>query len=555
MGAVPSPFVSRSTHRSAGPLTALFVALAVVASVALPAAAQDPVPTTAPPAEPSGPLAPLSARFPARGTTPATAVSQLSVEQGAPDADPIVVVGFAQGFVLPGDGYAVRANFGRPGAERVRASLVVEGGSPTGRLERGDGAAWQDQGATRASFDASGVARIEVPADLVADKVAVWVEIDEGTTTVAGTPIFSWGDLRGESEPAHLGVSDFGVVTDGSLVPTGDIVEAGPGPSVAYANGSITISFPGPAPTDLRGNPAVAVIDYLRLGTAPAQGGLPPFYVTIDHVSGQVLLWDGSSGLPTPVPADPATWVIQGLGPPDPADPSAAPGEVVLSLDGLSQAIGVGVDDSAFAMGIARSVALADARIVTFDGVTGLLTWFEGSAAATLPPIEDDIAELEPVPTAPPPRDDDRGSNPTPWILLGLVVALAVVGAVVWLVRRQDSEGDTFTPQGTAPPRAGEPGVEPVGDAPPPVRAAGVSPDQALSALQRTVEEVTAKLDESVADQAMVKVSGEADRPVGRRATTPGPATGVAAPAQPGAAPAEASGSSDGDATSDSAEP
>jgi hypothetical protein len=221
------------------------------------------------------------------------------------------------------------------------------------------------------------------------------------------------------------------------------------------------------------------------------------------------------------VPADPASWVTHGLGPPDPT--GAAPTEVVLSLDGLSQAIGLPLDDPSFGMGVARSVALADARIVTFDGVSGLLAWFEGSAAATLPPIEDDIADLEPGPTVPPATSDDGGPSSAPWIILGLVVALAVVGLVIWVVRRPGDGADSFTPMGTAPtanaPDPADPdpdggAAEPsAGASPtaPSARAAGVSPDQALAALQRTVEEVTSKLDASVADQAKVKVPGAAD--------------------------------------------
>jgi hypothetical protein len=498
-------------------------------------------------------LAPLSARFPARGTTPPTAISQLSVEQADEEADPIVVVGFAQGFTLPADNYAVRVLVGDPGAERVRASLVVEGGSPTGTLERGDGSSWESLGATRVSFDPAGQARVEIPGELVADRTAVWVEIDEGGTVVAGTPLFTWPELRGEGDPAVLGVSDFGLVTDGQLVPTGDLVQATDGPRVEYANGSITISFAGPPPTELRGNPAVTVIDYLRFGAEPANGGLPPFYVTIDHTSRQVLLWDGSSGLPTPVPADPAGWLVQGFPPPDPATPAGAtPSEIVLSLDGLSQAIGLPVDDPTFGMGIARSVALADARIVTFDGITGLVAWFEGSAAATLPPIEDDIAELEAAPTVPPaPADDGDGLGSAPWIILGLVAALAVVGLVIWAVRRQGDEGDTFTAIGTVRPAdessastttegaaatEAKGGVEGSDEADPsdegqgspartgaPPRAAGVSPDQALAALQRTVEEVTSKLDASVADQAKVKVPGAADEVATKRSSSSPP--------------------------------
>lgn len=476
------------------------------------------------------PLAPLSARFPPRGTTPPTAVSQLSVEEGDEGGDPIVVVGFAQGFPLPADGYAVRASIGDPGAERIRASLVVAGGAPTGTLERGDGTTWEPLGATRVGFDEAGKVRIEVPADVVADRPAIWVEVQEGDTTVAGTPFFIWSELRGDGEPSVLGVSDYGVVTDGQLAPTGDIVQLDGGPTVAYANGSVTISFPTPPPTDVRGNPVVTVIDYLRFGPEPLPGGLPPFYVTIDHTARQVLLWDGRSGLPVAVPADPATWVTQGFPPPDPAGAPPAT-EIVLSLDGLALAVGTPVDDPTFGMGLARSAALADARIVTFDGATGLLPWFEGSAAATLPPIEEDIAELAPPTTAARRTADDGGPGVVPWILVGLVAALVVVGVVIWLVRRQDDEGDTFTPIGTARQPAvaseGEGGSRSPAGGTRPVSAAGVSPDEALAALQRTVEEVTSKLDAKVTDRAKVTVpkgddvarprSGEPDAAPGDR--------------------------------------
>src|SRR5690606_976445 len=144
------------------------------------------------------------------------------------------------------------------------------------------------------------------------------------------------------------------------------------------------------------------------------------------------------SGLPVVVPADPASWLTQGFPPPDPA--GAAPAtEIVLSLDGLARAGGGAPDDPAFGFGLGRAVALADTRIATFDGIIGLAAWFEGSAAATLPPIEEDIAELQPATTAPPVRRrDGGGSSATPWIVAGVVVVLvAAAGAVVVLVRRR----------------------------------------------------------------------------------------------------------------------
>jgi hypothetical protein len=503
-------------------------------------------PLAAQPDQPAA-LAPLSARFPARGTTVDTAITQLSVEQADAGSDPIVVVGFSQGFPLPGDGYRLAVQVGDPAAERVRASLLVEGGAPTGVLEQGDGTSWESLGNTRVAFDPAGSARIELPADLVADRTSIWVEVEVGGAVAASTPVFSWADLRGETDPGVLGVSDYGVVTDGQLVPTGDLVELVDGPVLEYANGSILITFPGPPPADVRGNPALAVIDYLRFGAEPANGGLPPFYVTIDHTSRQIVLWDGSTGLPVPVEVDPATWLVQGFPPPDPAAPApAVTSEIVVSLDGLSQAIGLPVDDPAFGMGVARSISLADARIVTFDGVLGLTAWFEGSAAATLPPIEDDIAELAP-PTTVAPVDDAAGGS-GPWLVIGLVGAgLVVGGAVVWFLRRRADDTDDFTAIGTAPSAP-----TPTDDAGPPVgtgsdavdlratpRAAGVSPDEALAALQRTVEEVTAKLDGPATDRPRVKVPGGPDEQPAVRRGAPKPpdrsSSGAAGP--PGRGP------------------
>jgi hypothetical protein len=499
-------------------------------------------PLVAQPDEPAA-LAPLSARFPARGTTVDTAITQLSVEQTDADSDPIVVVGFSQGFPLPADGYRLAVLVGDPAAERVRASLVVESGAPTGVLEQGDGTSWEALGNTRVAFDPAGAARIELPADLVADRTSVWAEVEVGGAVAASTPIFSWPDLRGDTDPGVLGVSAYGVVTDGQLVPTGDIVELAAGPMLEYANGSILITFAGPPPADVRGNPARAVIDYLRFGAQPANGGLPPFYVTIDHTSRQIVLWDGSTGLPVPVEVDPATWLVQGFPPPDPVAPApAVTSEIVISLDGLSQAIGLPVDDPAFGMGVARSISLADARIVTFDGVLGLNAWFEGSAAATLPPIEDDIAELAP-PTTVAPASDSEGASLV-WLVVGLLIAaLVVVGVVVWIVRRRAADTDDFTAIGTAPSAsapttdadapsgatAGDPA-----DARPVQRAAGVSPDEALAALQRTVEEVTSKLDAPATERPRVKVPGGPDeQPAVRRGTSKapgGPPTGAAGP-------------------------
>jgi hypothetical protein len=113
-----------------------------------------------------------------------------------------------------------------------------------------------------------------------------------------------------------------------------------------------------------------------------------------------------------------------------------------------------------------------------------------------------------------------------------LVAALAVVGLVIWAVRRQGDEADTFTPIGTAAQpllvpgdgdsEAGEGRTAASDPRAATVRAAGVSPDQALAALQRTVEEVTSKLDASVAESAKVKVPGASPEVVTRRAVSEG---------------------------------
>jgi hypothetical protein len=136
------------------------------------------------------------------------------------------------------------------------------------------------------------------------------------------------------------------------------------------------------------------------------------------------------------------------------------------------------------------------------------------------------------------------------WLVVGLLIAaLVVVGVVVWIVRRRAADTDDFTAIGTAPSAsapttdadapsgatAGDPA-----DARPVQRAAGVSPDEALAALQRTVEEVTSKLDAPATERPRVKVPGGPDeQPAVRRGTSKapgGPPTGAAGPSERDAA-------------------
>jgi hypothetical protein len=407
---------------------------------------------------------------------PELSARELSLERD--DDVAIWVVRFSTGFRLPPDGYQVSVVAGDPAAEQTRASLVVEGAAPAGMVETGAGGQWQRVGETGASFDAAGVVRIESPDDAAftdpASNIWVTVSLPDGSG-ITQSPLYSVADLVGESGSPGLGVAAWGTVVDSNDVPTGGFVPGDPGPRLELRDGAVVLVVPGPPPTELRGNPATDVID--RIWVGPSDGGAVPYAITINQTRGAVVLYDFSSGFPVALTGSEAAWVVQGL---PPGGAPAGPYELVFSLAGLAETAGFSAGDPTVGLSVDRTLALVDGRRVTFAGVTGLVTWFEGAADATLAPIEEDVASLQPTTTVAPGASGSSDGGSALWVVLVVVVVLAgaaAVGAWLWSRRRQDDDEGEHEKEGRR------------------AHVSGVSPDDALSALSRTVEEVSAKID------------------------------------------------------------
>jgi hypothetical protein len=379
---------------------------------------------------------------------------------------------------------------GEPAGAQVRASLVVAGGAPTGVVETGDGTTWERAGDTGARFDPSGVVQIESPDDPVFSDPAssVWVtaEVPPGIAAIQ-SPVFGVNDIRGAGDARVQRVARWGTVTDSSTTPSDEFVDGGEGPSVELRDDAIVLRLPGAPPTDFRGNPVTDVVERVWLGPRTGATATLPYAVTVNETRGAVSLLDFSTGFPVTMSGSEAAWLVQGL---PPGGPPAGPTELVFSLRGLADTLGFDLADPSLALSVDRTVALVDGRRIAYAGVTGLATWFSGEAAPTLEPVEEDVEALQPTTTAPATGSDDS-SSPDALVLgaLALLVAVVVIGGLVWFYARHRPA--------PAPPEDQKEGRR--------APVAGVSPDDALAALSRTVDEVSAKIDAKSATKVKTK--------------------------------------------------
>jgi hypothetical protein len=434
-------------------------------------------------------LTPLSARWdPIPQVVPELSAAELYLE--ADDEVAIWVVRFRTGFPLPADGYRVSIVAGDPAGAQVRASLVVDGGAPTGVVEAGDGASWERAGDTGARFDPSGVVQIESPSDPVFSDPAssIWVtaEVPPGIAAIQ-SPVFGVRDLRGEGDVRAQRVATWGTVTDSGSGPTDEFIDGGEGPSVELRDDAIVLRLAAAPPADVRGNPVTDVVERVWVGPQTDASATLPYAITVNETRGVISLLDFSTGFPVTVGGTEAAWLVQGL-PPGGTPPG--PSELVFNLRGLSETLGFDLADPSLALALDRTVALVDGRRITYAGVTGLATWFAGEAAPTLEPIEEDVDALQPTTTVGAGGSGDS-SSPNALVLgaLALLLVVALIGGAVWLYARH------------------RPPPEPPADQKEGRRApvAGVSPDDALAALTRTVDEVAAKIDAKSATRVKTK--------------------------------------------------
>jgi hypothetical protein len=268
--------------------------------------------------------------------------------------------------------------------------------------------------------------------------------------------------------------------------PSTEFIDGGEGPSVELRDEAIVLRLPGPPPADVRGNPVTDVVERVWLGPQSA-GATLPYAITVNETRGTVSLLDFSTGFPVTISGSEAAWLVQGL---PPGGPPPGPSELVFNLRGLADTLGFDVADPALALAIDRTVALVDGRRITYAGVTGLATWFAGEAAPTLEPVEEDVEALQPTTTVTAGGESDSSSPNLLLIVLAAVVVLAAIGGgIAYFYARH-------RPEPPPPDDQKEGRRAPV---------AGVSPDDALAALSRTVDEVSAKIDAKSATRVKTK--------------------------------------------------
>lgn len=328
-----------------------------------------------------------------------------------------VAVAFENEFEVPREPWRVAVSVGDPRGQRVRASLVSVGSAGvSGRIEQGDGVQWDDAGPTEVIATGDGLVTIGVPIGGAVDGAVLWVEAEATIDTelvVSRTPTFPLVDLLGQRPGPAVGTSPFAVVAgerDAQPVP---VDASGLTAQVVDQVLEVTTTATPPAEAD-----GVAVVDVIDTVTITDSGsGTATSRLEIDRRTGEVRLATDAAETFVAVPGT-TPWLVD---PPALTDPGA-PSTVTFDLDALNQAVGgPPFDRSSSRVGVSRTLALDDGRILDAAGVGGTLGWFD--AAAPAPAVVASSA---------------GGSDGVPasvWIMAGVGVVL--VAMAVWLVARR----------------------------------------------------------------------------------------------------------------------
>jgi hypothetical protein len=459
-----------STTTTASASTSAPVTTAHVATTAAPTTA---APTTAAVTPSSSPLvassnapfpAPVVGPIPPAGGSPGhlaeLAMTDVYVAPSLDESAPQVVVQFKAPFSLPNASYKVSVVVGDPAGARVRASLVSANAkaTPTGTVESWDGGAWHTAGSTDASFTGTS-AVITVPFGTAPPGGSVWVEINEGAmaTPTVTSPYFDRDALVGTATPGVQHAGTVARVTKADGTPRSEVaVVAGP-PVVTLQQSTVSVSYDQAAPDQILGQRVTEATDDLRIAGSFENGAVVTDFVRINRTDGTLTLYDGNGAVPEDRSGD-RSWVAPGT-----TGVAAGSGAATLQfdLDAIARALGITIGDDTTGIGLTRTFALADGRIVTADGVLATPRWF-GLAAP--PPTTAAPAPAGPE-TATVAVASPETSRGRVLVVAGVVLlALVALGVLIARRRRRTTVGvAALPPVGRAPTTSSVAAVPAVG--------------------------------------------------------------------------------------------
>ncbi len=366
------------------------VPMVVGAALGQPTGTDTSVPqTTAGAGDPAGAAvaafpAPLVAPVPAPAGPPDVRLSSFFATGDA--QSPQVELRFAEAFTLPEGTYRASVLVGTPGGEMLRATLLSEGGATVGVLESSaDGVTFTEVGEVEVSFQPSGV-----------------IVLPSGTTAVV-------------------------TGADGSAAPP--IAGLPVGPTASVVNQSLTVDYPEPPPLEVGGVAVVSAIDDVLIVPDAANDGVGADYIRVDHTNRTVILVDALDSFPPRDASGDRSWLVS-------EEPADSEGGWVRSftfdLPAIAEALDFPPVGDATAIGVKRTLVLADGSVLNADAVLATLDWY----AAALVSQDPQTPPTTVATTADTAESDETG---TPWFLIGgaLALVVAVLVAVVALVRRR----------------------------------------------------------------------------------------------------------------------
>lgn len=388
-------------------------------------------------------------------------VEGFSVVPGAGEGEPQIAVAFADLFDLPAEPWRVSVVAGAPDGPRLRVSLLAEGGATTGRAEVSAGDRWTVVDTPEVTFDPSGLVLVPLDLSLVpaSDGEAgpvVWVEAvlgedGDAAQVATATPWFDLASVVGSGEPgllvggrlAPLGApsgaddagasSDAGATNDTSapdVTADGDpvtVVDLGASPVLALAReatggdavrSAIVLRYDTGPPTEVAGQGVTEVVDLLRVAPDFVGGAVVTPYIELNRTTGAVRLVDARQWPLVDATGD-GSWQR--------ADASSGsvtgPATVAFDLDAVLAALGDVPDRSTVALGLTRTVRLADGSQVVAEGVLGSTAWLDTAVGVTLPTA---ALPAPAVPVAPPAATE--GDDGVPPAGIAAVIVLLVAG-------------------------------------------------------------------------------------------------------------------------------
>jgi hypothetical protein len=243
------------------------------------------------------------------------------------------------------------------------------------------------------------------------------------------SPYFSRTALFGEGEPGVLPSGTTAVVTgaDGSAAPP--IAGLPVGPTASVVNQSLTVDYPEPPPLEVGGVAVVSAIDDVLIVPDAANDGVGADYIRVDHTNRTVILVDALDSFPPRDASGDRSWLVS-------EEPADSEGGWVRSftfdLPAIAEALDFPPVGDATAIGVKRTLVLADGSVLNADAVLATLDWY----AAALVSQDPQTPPTTVATTADTAESDETG---TPWFLIGgaLALVVAVLVAVVALVRRR----------------------------------------------------------------------------------------------------------------------